>query len=111
MHGAGLRGIAFLIEQKLSQILTANEGIEDIADQRLWDGVGQMLDTLKERVIWSTAAMPNANDEVQSWFTENVLNRQNTPTDIGKLKDALQARLLINPTGRRRRRGSRRVQS
>ncbi len=111
MHGAGLRGIAFLIEQKLSQILTANQDIEDIADPRLWDGVVQMLDTLKERVIWSTAAMADANDEVQSWFTENVLTRQNTPTDIGKLKDALQARLLINPAGRRRRRGSRRAQS
>jgi len=108
MHGAGLRGIAFLIEQKLSQILTANEDIVNVSDERLWVGVSEMLDTLKERVIWSTSAMAGANEEVQRWFTENVLSRQNTPTDIAKIKDSLQARLLINPSGRRHRRGGRR---
>jgi DGQHR domain-containing protein len=92
MHGAGLRAISTLISEKLATYLPDFNG--DLNDPGLWVKLGESLERLKGRIVWSDAESAQASRAVQKSWRDEISGTQNTNQDIQALISLLKKESL-----------------
>jgi hypothetical protein len=91
MHGAGLRAIGELLNEKLVQSY-ASEG--DIESPNIWKHLDDSISRIVPIIIWTDEEMASSTKTAQANYRNEISGKQNTAQDISKLSNWLRKESL-----------------